>query len=29
VLREGDHLLALGTGDQLQRLERLIASGSV
>jgi len=24
TLRAGDHLLALGTGDQLQRLEKLI-----
>jgi voltage-gated potassium channel len=26
VLRAGDHLLALGTGEQLERLERLIAA---
>jgi voltage-gated potassium channel len=29
LLRAGDHLLALGTGDQLERLERLIAAGRV
>lgn len=29
VLAGGDHLLALGTGEQLARLERLIAAGRV
>jgi voltage-gated potassium channel len=28
VLAAGDHLLALGTGAQLERLERLVASGA-
>ncbi len=27
TLMAGDRLLALGTGDQLERLEKLIASG--
>jgi K+/H+ antiporter YhaU regulatory subunit KhtT len=26
VIQAGDHLLALGTGEQLQRLERLLAT---
>ena len=26
VLQPGDHLLALGTGEQLERLERLIGA---
>jgi hypothetical protein len=29
ALAAGDRLLALGTGAQLRRLERLIAAGSV
>jgi K+/H+ antiporter YhaU regulatory subunit KhtT len=28
TLATGDHLLALGTGDQLRRLEKLITAGA-